>query len=52
MFMFLPFLIALCAAFSAVMGKTKISYVLWVVLILVTLEWFNYHATDPLMLNF
>jgi len=52
MYMFLPFLIALCAAVSTFMGKTGASYALWLVLLLVTLGWFDHHVTDPLTLSF
>ncbi|MFT4274699.1 MAG: DUF5993 family protein [Pantoea sp.] len=52
MFMFLPFLIALCAAISTVTGKNKITYILWLCLLAVTLLSFQHHATDALALSF
>lgn len=52
MFMFLPFLIALGTALSAMAGKKKTSYVLWGVLLVITLINFKYHATSVLNLSF
>ncbi|PIJ50665.1 hypothetical protein BL250_07605 [Erwinia sp. OLTSP20] len=50
--MFMPFLIALCTAFCAVAGKKKLSYSLWVALMIVTMCWFKYHASSALTLSF
>ncbi|WP_230479602.1 DUF5993 family protein [Izhakiella capsodis] len=52
MFMFLPFLIALCAAFSTIASKRKYSYFLWLGLLIVTLFWFKHHASSILTLSF
>lgn len=52
MFMFLPFLIALCTVFSAVADKRKLSYLLWIVLLIVIIFWFKYHASSVLTLSF
>ncbi len=52
MFMFLPFLIALAAAIGILTHKRKISYALWLLLLVVTLAWFDHHVTDPLNLSF
>jgi hypothetical protein len=52
MFMYLPFLIALLAVISVVCGRKKTGYALWLVLCLVTIAWFNYHASDTLNLSF
>jgi hypothetical protein len=50
--MFLPFLIALAIIITVVAGKKKLTYALWVVLLIVTVFWFKYHATDALNLSF
>ncbi|GAA5108639.1 DUF5993 family protein [Bartonella jaculi] len=50
--MFVPFLIALGTAVTAVCGKKNISYALWVILLLVILLTFNHHATSSLNLSF
>ncbi|WP_445285796.1 DUF5993 family protein [Yersinia sp. Marseille-Q3913] len=52
MVMFLPFLIALIAAISTFAGKKKLSYSLWLILLVVTIFWFRHHATDVLSLSF
>ncbi|WP_336293972.1 DUF5993 family protein [Bartonella sp. CB169] len=48
--MFVPFLIALGTAITAVYGKKNISYALWAILLFVII--FNYHATSTLNLAF
>lgn len=52
MFMFLPFLIALCVAIAAATGKEKTGYILWAALFIVTVLSFTHHVTDPLNLSF
>lgn len=52
MFMFLPFLVALVTTLTAVSGNKKVSYVLWLALVVITLLSFKHHATDPLNLSF
>nr|WP_241825904.1 DUF5993 family protein [Izhakiella australiensis] len=50
--MFLPFLIALTTALSALLGKKRVSYFLWWVLLVVTILSFIHHSTDSLNLSF
>ncbi|MCC4622491.1 DUF5993 family protein [Xanthomonas cassavae CFBP 4642] len=50
--MFLPFFIALCAVLSALAGKNKTGYVLFFILLVMTLLLFRHHATDSLSLSF
>ncbi|WP_229655819.1 MULTISPECIES: DUF5993 family protein [Erwiniaceae] len=50
--MFLPFLLALGTALSAISGKKRLSYMLWVILFIVTCLSFKFHATSPLNLSF
>ncbi|WP_455476312.1 DUF5993 family protein [Bartonella sp. B17] len=50
--MFVPFLIALGTAVSAVYGKRNFSYAFWIVLLVVILLTFNHHATSVLNLCF
>lgn len=52
MYMFLPFLLALLAAAGTLMGKRTTSYVMWVLLLIVTVLSFQFHATDTLPLSF
>ncbi|ECC1659795.1 hypothetical protein AH332_05875 [Salmonella enterica subsp. salamae] len=52
MFMFLPFLIALSVAMGAINGKDKVSYLLWGVLLIVTVLSFVHHVTRSLALSF
>ena len=52
MFMYLPFLIALLAVIGIISGRKKAGYALWLVLCLVTIAWFNHHASDVLQLSF
>ncbi len=52
MYMFLPFLIALAAAVGVLAGKQKIGYALWLILLIVTIAWFDHHVTDSLNLSF
>lgn len=52
MFMFLPFFIALAAAMGAIIGKEKVSYILWGVLLIITVLSFVHHITDSLNLSF
>ncbi len=52
MYMFLPFLISLASAVCAILKKEKIAYILWWLLLLVTILSFKYHATDALNLSF
>lgn len=52
MYMFLPFLIALGTLLSTIAGKKKLTYLLWLILLVITLFWFKHHATDPLTLSF
>ncbi|WP_201747207.1 DUF5993 family protein [Glaciimonas sp. PCH181] len=50
--MFLPFLIALLAVVSMILGKKKTGFGLWFALLVVSVAWFNHHATSPLNLSF
>lgn len=52
MAMFIPFLIAFIVTISTWGGKSKLSYILWLVLLVVTIFWFKHHATDVLDLSF
>ncbi|PHM54153.1 DUF5993 family protein [Xenorhabdus hominickii] len=52
MYMFLPFLIALVIIATVITGKKKLTYTLWFVLLIITVFWFKYHATDALNLSF
>ncbi|EQB98614.1 DUF5993 family protein [Photorhabdus tasmaniensis] len=52
MYMFLPFLIALFAVITTLVGKNKTSYALWGLLLVTTIAWFIHHATDSLNLSF
>ncbi len=52
MYMFLPFLLALGMVLSVVAGKPKLSYVMWMALVLVAVLSFQYHVSDPLALSF
>lgn len=52
MFMFLPFLIALSVAMGAINGKDKVSYILWGVLLIVTVLSFVHHVIRSLTLSF
>ncbi|ETS31607.1 MULTISPECIES: DUF5993 family protein [Photorhabdus] len=52
MYMFLPFLLALFAVITTLVGKNKISYTLWSLLLVTTIAWFIHHATDSLNLSF
>lgn len=52
MYMFLPFLIAFFAAIAITMNKRKLGIFLWFLLFIVTIIWFDYHATEPLNLTF
>lgn len=52
MFMFLPFLIALCVVIAVMAGRDKTSYILWTVLFIVTVLSFTHHVTDSLSLSF
>lgn len=52
MYMFLPFLIALSTALSAMKDNKKIAYICWMALLVVTLLSFKYHASDALHLSF
>ncbi|WP_080183336.1 DUF5993 family protein, partial [Salmonella enterica] len=46
MFMFLPFLLALSVAMGAINRKDKVSYILWAVLLIVTILSFIHHMTN------
>lgn len=52
MFMFMPFLLALSVAMGAINGKDKVSYILWGVLLIVTILSFIHHVTNSLTLSF
>ncbi len=52
MYMFLPFLLALITCISILMNKRTASYLLWSLLLVVTLLSFIHHVTDPLTLSF
>jgi hypothetical protein len=52
MFMFLPFLVALCVALGTITGNNKVSYILWFILLVITILSFIHHVTDPLNLSF
>lgn len=46
MFMFLPFLLALSVAMGAINRKDKVSYILWAVLLIVTILSFIHSSYD------
>ncbi|KSB85411.1 hypothetical protein LFZ32_03720 [Salmonella enterica subsp. enterica serovar Newport str. L0167] len=50
--MFLPFLLALSVAMGAINRKDKVSYILWAVLLIVTILSFIHHMTNSLTLSF
>lgn len=52
MYMFLPFLLALITGVSILLNKRGASYLLWALLLVVTLLSFMHHVTDPLTLSF
>ncbi|EBF9533155.1 hypothetical protein HH546_001767 [Salmonella enterica subsp. enterica serovar Agbeni] len=52
MFMFLPFLLALSVAMGVINRKDKVSYILWAVLLIVTILSFIHHMTNSLTLSF
>ncbi len=52
MFMFVPFLLALLAALGILYGRRQVALAAWGLLVLITLVWFQHHATDPLNLVF
>lgn len=52
MYMFLPFLLALITGISILLNKRTASYLLWSLLLIVTLLSFMHHVTDPLTLSF
>ncbi|MGB6054015.1 MAG: DUF5993 family protein [Burkholderiaceae bacterium] len=52
MFMFLPFLIALCAAVGVLRGWRSAALACWLLLMVVSVLWLRHHATDPLNLTF
>ncbi len=52
MFMFLPFLLALVAALCVLAGRPGPALGFTGLLMIVTLAWLQYHATDPLKLSF
>jgi xanthosine utilization system XapX-like protein len=52
MYMFLPFLIALISALGIMFGKKGVGYGFWLLLLVVSVAWFNFHATDALTLSF
>lgn len=52
MFMFLPFLLTLSVAMGAINRKDKVSYILWAVLLIVTILSFIHHMTNSLTLSF
>ncbi|ACR68324.1 DUF5993 family protein [Edwardsiella ictaluri] len=52
MYMFLPFLIAFGTVLSTIAGKKKLTYILWLILVVITLFWFKHHAINTLTLSF
>ncbi len=50
--MFIPFLIALGTAITAIYKKKVMSYALWTALLAVIILTFNHHATSVLNLSF
>ncbi|WWO96935.1 MAG: DUF5993 family protein [Candidatus Dasytiphilus stammeri] len=50
--MYLTFLIALIIIISFLLAKKKIGYLLWALLLIVTLTLFKNHITQPLNLSF
>jgi hypothetical protein len=50
--MFLPFLIALLSVFGITAGKKKLGYGAWLLFLIITIAWFDFHATNPLRLSF
>ncbi|WP_411899790.1 DUF5993 family protein [Salmonella enterica] len=50
MFMLLPFLLALGVVMGAINRKDKVSYILWAVLIIVTILSFIHHMTNSMTL--
>ncbi|WWO99757.1 MAG: DUF5993 family protein [Candidatus Dasytiphilus stammeri] len=50
--MFFPFLIAFITVISFLLNKKTTGYVLLIILLILTLVWFQYHATTSLNLSF
>ncbi|EFZ9893619.1 hypothetical protein H4K89_004313 [Salmonella enterica] len=48
----MPFLLALSVAMGAINRKDKVSYILWGVLLIVTILSFIHHMTNSLALSF
>ncbi|WWP00703.1 MAG: DUF5993 family protein [Candidatus Dasytiphilus stammeri] len=52
MFMYLPFLIGFLTVMSFLLDHKKLGYILWGILLIVTVIWFKYHSTSSLNLSF
>ncbi|HGJ5854378.1 DUF5993 family protein [Arsenophonus nasoniae] len=50
--MFLPFLIAFLVTISLIFKQRKLSYLLLLMLFIITILLFKYHATDNINLSF
>ncbi|KAE9510475.1 MAG: DUF5993 family protein [Candidatus Liberibacter asiaticus] len=50
--MFLPFLIAFLVSISLILKQRKISYILLLILFIITILLFKYHATNNINLSF
>ncbi|WWO98733.1 MAG: DUF5993 family protein [Candidatus Dasytiphilus stammeri] len=50
--MCLPFLIAFLTVISFLSNNKKTGYILWIILLILTIGWFKYHATASLNLSF
>ncbi|WWO95335.1 MAG: DUF5993 family protein [Candidatus Dasytiphilus stammeri] len=50
--MCLPFLIAFITVISFLLNYKQIGYILLIILLILTIAWFKYHATTSLNLSF
>ncbi|WP_414860592.1 DUF5993 family protein [Pseudomonas chlororaphis] len=40
------------SAIALFLGKRRVGICLWLLLLVVSVAWFDYHSTDPLTLSF
>ena len=52
MIMALPFLLGVIAIICAMVAQRRVAIGVWVLLVVVSLAWLKYHATDSLGLSF
>jgi hypothetical protein len=42
----------LMSAVALFFGKKRVGFCLWLLLLIVSVAWFDYHSTDPMILSF